>query len=156
MPIPISAQYTDTEHGMIRVTLDDERVMYVPSFDSNRHYRELQEYIAEHPDFTITEADPPSAVVAVVPKVSLVRAMRRTRLNGGPITVETQTSVWQATKQAVTNAPADVKEDWELMAVVPRDDTIIQHLVATLPWTGTQYTGDQIMDHIYDLATETP
>ncbi len=51
-----SAQFTDS--GMIRVTLDDGRVIDVPDNMANRHRRQVSEWIAA--GNTITPADPPT------------------------------------------------------------------------------------------------
>lgn len=90
----------------------------------------------------------PTVVVPVpeaVPKLALVRALRRTTLSGAA-TTSTAASAWPQVQAVLAGAPSETQEDWDLLTLVPRHDPTVLAFAAVLS------VSSEIMDQVFILA----
>lgn len=99
------------------------------------------------------DPEPPARAPMATSKLALIRALRRIQLDGQKVTSPQQTSAWEAVKAAMADAPEEIQEDWQSATRIPRDDPIMNELVATLPWP-KGVSPEDVIDAAYTIAAE--
>lgn len=94
---------------------------------------------------------PPPEVPAQVPKLALVRAMRKTAMDGSPA-AQGQSTIWDGVRAAIAMAGGATEEDWNLAVVIPRADPALNGLAAMLVPDGPTRTA--ILDALFILAEQ--